>query len=76
MDYRDLTRNPHEALEKLYAHFGWDLSATYRRRLDAATERQQTFKSEHNYSLEEFGLSKAWIQEELGPLMDHYSLPR
>ena len=76
MDYRDLTRNPHEALEKLYAHFGWDLSAAYRRRLDAATERQQSFKSEHNYSLEEFGLSKEWIQEELGPLMDHYSLPR
>ena len=76
MDYRDLTRNPRETLEKLYQHFGWNLSATFRTRLDTATERQRNFKSEHNYSLEEFGLSKEWIQEELGPLMDYYSLPR
>jgi hypothetical protein len=25
---------------------------------------------------EPFGLSKEWIQEELGPLLDHYSLGR
>ena len=25
---------------------------------------------------EPFGLSKEWIQEELGPLLDHYSLAR
>ena len=29
-----------------------------------------------HYTLEEFGLSKEWIQEELGPLLDHYSLTR
>ena len=28
------------------------------------------------YTLEEFGLSKEWIDEELGPLLDHYSLSR
>ncbi len=39
-------------------------------------ERQQGFKSAHQYTLEEFGLSKEWIQEELGSLLDHYSLAR
>ena len=67
IDYRDLTRNPREAIEKLYQHFGWELSDAFRARLKAATERQRNFKSKHEYTLEEFGLSKAWIQEELGP---------
>jgi hypothetical protein len=76
MDYRDLTRDPREALETLYRHFGWEISGAFRARLQAATERQRTFKSAHQYTLEEFGLSKEWIQEELGPLLDHYSLAR
>ena len=76
MDYRDLTRNPRAAIETLYHHFGWKLSDAFRARLKTATARQRTFKSAHHYTLEEFGLSKEWIQEELGPLLDHYSLPR
>jgi hypothetical protein len=76
MDYRDLTRNPRAAIETLYRHFDWELSPAFRARLEAATQRQQSFKSTHAYSLEEFGLSKEWIQKELGPLFDRYSLAR
>ena len=76
IDYRDLTRDPRAALEKLYEHFGWTMSDAFRAKLTAATQRQREFKSQHEYSLEEFGLSKAWIQEELGGVLDHYSLPR
>ena len=76
IDYRDLTRDPKETLEKLYAHFGWTPSDTFRERLAAAMQRQRGFESKHEYTLEEFGLSKEWIQVELGPLLDHYQLPR
>jgi len=76
IDYRDLSRDPMAALEKLYAHFGWQMSDTLRDRLASATRKQGEFKSKHEYSLEEFGLSKEWIQKELGPLLDYYSLPR
>lgn len=77
IDYRDLTRDPKAALERLYAHFGWTMSDAFRARLAAATQRQQReFKSNHEYTLEEFGLSREWIQEELGPLLDHYALER
>ena len=31
-------------------------------------------KSKQNYSLEEFGLTKQWIEEELGELIDFYKL--
>lgn len=76
IDYRDLTRDPKATLEKLYAHFGWTMSQTFRARLTEATQRQRQFASKHEYSLEEFGLSKTWIQEELGALLDYYNLPR
>jgi hypothetical protein len=76
IDYRELTRDPLAALEKLYAHFGWTMSEGYRTKLAAATGRQREFKSKHEYTLEEFGLSKQWIQEELGDLLDHYQLER
>jgi hypothetical protein len=76
VDYRDLTRDPQEALEKLYHHFGWTMSDAFRERLALATRRQRDFKSQHEYTLEEFGLSKEWIQENLGEVMDYYALPR
>jgi len=76
IDYRDLTQDPKAALEKLYAHFGWAMSEAFRAKLTAATQRQREFKSKHEYTLEEFGLSRDWIQEELGSVLEHYALPR
>jgi hypothetical protein len=65
IDYRDLTKDPRATLEKLYEHFGWKMSDAFRAKLTAATEKQRDFKSSHNYTLEEFGLSKEWIFFEL-----------
>jgi hypothetical protein len=76
IDYRDLTQNPRKTVEKVYEHFGWQMDKAYFARLEAATQRQREFKSKHEYTLEEFGLSKEWIQEELGELLDAHGLER
>ena len=76
IDYRDLERDPTAAIEKVYEHFGWKMSDVFRARLGEATRRQREFKSKHEYTLEEFGLTKEWIQEELGTVLDFYGLPR
>ncbi len=76
IDYRDLVRDPKETIEKVYAHFGWPVSDAFRARLEASVKAHREYTSKHIYTLEEFGLSKEWIQEEIGPLLDHYSLPR
>ena len=76
MDYRDLVRDPGRAIEQAYAHFGWPVSDTMRARLKEAARRQAEFKSKHEYTLEEFGLSKQWIQDELGEVLDAYKLER
>jgi hypothetical protein len=52
------------------------MSDAFRAKLTAATQRQREFKSKHEYTLEEFGLSRDWIQEELGSVLEHYALPR
>ena len=76
IDYRDLVRNPHAAIEKVYEHFGWPMGDPLRQRLDDATQRQEKYKSKHEYTLGEYGLSKEWIQRELGELLDYYKLER
>jgi hypothetical protein len=76
IDYRDLTRDPKGVLEKVYAHFGWTMSPAFQEKLALATQRQREFKSQHEYTLEEYGLSPEWIQQELGNLLEHYALPR
>lgn len=76
IDYRDLVRNPQETLEKLYAHFGWEISETFRARLQAATQAQREFKSKHDYTLEEFGMTREGIQADLGEILDFYHLER
>jgi hypothetical protein len=76
IDYRDLVKNPREAIGKVYAHFGWPLTSAFDARLKEAMCKQGQYKSKHEYSLEEFGLSKEWIQAELGPIMDAYGLQR
>jgi omega-hydroxy-beta-dihydromenaquinone-9 sulfotransferase len=74
IDYRELTRDPKATLEKLYRHFDWTMSETFREQLTRANGRQHYFESNHKYSLEEFGLSEEWIQQELGSLLDYYAL--
>ena len=74
IDYRDLVRDPKATLEELYRYFGWEMSEGFRRSLALANEQQLDFESNHTYSLEEFGLTKEWIREELGDLLDHYGL--
>jgi omega-hydroxy-beta-dihydromenaquinone-9 sulfotransferase len=76
IDYRDLVRDPAAVIEQAYAHFGWPVSETMRARLNEAARRQAKFKSKHDYTLEEFGLSKQWIQDELGEVLDTYKLER
>ena len=76
IDYRELVRDPRATIERLYAHFGWEMSAACREKLGQATERQRDFKSKHEYTLEEFGMTREGIQAQLGGLLDFYRLER
>jgi hypothetical protein len=72
--YEELARDPKGAVEKVYRHFGLPQSAACARTLDEATRRQRDFKSKHKYSLEEYGLDRAWLRREVGEVIDFYEL--
>jgi len=76
IDYRDLVKDPSETITKVYEHFEWPVTDAFRDRLAKASQRQREFKSKHEYTLAEFGLSREWIQEELGEILDAYKLDR
>ena len=70
--YDDLVADPPGTVARIYAHFGMTLSDAYRAKLQDATKASRRFESRHHYTLEEFGMSKAWIRERLGDVMDSY----
>jgi hypothetical protein len=72
--YRDLVSDPRAAIEGIYEHFGWTPSAAFRARLAAASAVERRREHGHHYTLEEFGLSKAWIRDQLGDVLDAYGL--
>jgi hypothetical protein len=63
--FEDLVDNPMTEVERIYAFLGLEISAVQRARLVDKLGRINTFKSEHDYSLEDFGLTEADILEPL-----------
>ena len=76
VQYADLVGAPVDVVENAYRYFEFGLTDEFHARLEAATQRQREFKSLHRYSLEEFGLSREWIQAEIGDILDAYCLQR
>jgi hypothetical protein len=59
-------------MTRVYEHFGMTMSDAYRARLEEAAKLARGYESRHGYTLEEFGMSKAWIRERLGDVLDSY----
>lgn len=76
VDYQHLVRDPRDAMESLYAHFGWTISPEFRSRLDAQQQRQKTYQSGHRYRLEDYGVDREWLYAELGPVLSARGLVR
>lgn len=70
--YRQLVRDPRSVVEEIYQWMGLELSETYRAKLDAFTQRQRKYKSKHAYSLEQFGMSRAWIREQIPEVFEAF----
>jgi hypothetical protein len=44
--------------------------------LRSEVEQQRKYKSEHTYSLEQFGLTREYVYSELSELFEYYGFPR
>ncbi len=74
IDYRSLTDDPVRTIENLYDHFGWVMSENYRVKLRKIEAQNKNFQSTHQYTLEEFGLSRQMLEQELTTILDTYDL--
>ena len=70
--YNDLTRQTAHTLQNLLERFNLPLSSEFKQRLDLADKKSKDYKSDHQYSLEEPGLSQEEITRLFATVYDHF----
>ncbi|MDH3520295.1 MAG: sulfotransferase [Myxococcales bacterium] len=70
--YEEFVADPQAAVARIYAHFDFEMSDAFRARLAQAARAASRRERNHIYSLEEYGLSRAWIRERLGDVLEVY----
>jgi hypothetical protein len=74
--YRDLLRDPERHVHEIYKRFELPMSEPVREQIEQRCADQRSYRSDHQYSLEQFGLTKDFVYNELKELFDHYGFER
>lgn len=70
--YDDLVADPGAQVERIYREFGVELTGDVRRALVNELARTRSHRSGHEYSLEQFGLSRAWVRDQLRDVCEEW----
>lgn len=70
--YEDLIADPKAEVERVYREFGWTMNDAFAARLAEVKAKQRSYESTHEYSLEQFGLTKERVYAELKDVFDHF----
>lgn len=74
--YNELLADPIAHVNAIYERFGLAMTPTFQRELEHAVAEQRHYKSDHHYSLEQFGLTKDYVYRELEEIFDYYGFER
>jgi hypothetical protein len=74
--YAQLAGDPRRTIEALYAWLGWPVTDAYTTELERAGQRQRSWRSPHQYSLEQFGLTADRIGHDFAFLFDRHRFDR
>jgi hypothetical protein len=74
--YDDLLKDPIARVQEVYERFAIPMSEEASSKLRTQVARQRGYKSEHTYSLAQFGLTKERVYAELKDVFDHYGFAR
>lgn len=74
--YDDLIADPEKEILKIYEHFGLEASEEFRATLSEVLQEERQYESSHEYTLEEYGLSRDLIYDRLKEIFDDFNLPR
>jgi len=72
--YDDLIANPCAATRDLYARLGIEISPAFAERLREERLKSRTYRSEHTYSLSQYGLTPTDILERFHHVIAYYNL--
>jgi hypothetical protein len=76
LKYEDLIRTPKQEILNIYKHYGWEVTHKFEQMLDTEQALNREYKSAHEYSLEQFGLTKEGIYNELYDIMDEFGFDK
>jgi hypothetical protein len=74
VEFEKLVADPKKEIERIYNHFGFDLSPAYQSILDEETILSRNFNGGNNYSLLDMGLDIESIIEDFQPVLEAYDL--
>lgn len=72
VDYRELVGSPRRTVEAVYQKLGLEMTPEYANILEGEENRARKHKTEHRYTLEEFGIAPEHLKEELADLFDEF----
>lgn len=72
LTYDELVDDPKATIERVYEQLEIPMSDAFRHRLLQETQKARAYRSSHDYSLEEYGLDRREIYEELREVFERY----
>jgi hypothetical protein len=70
--YDDLTRDPEQAVRRVYSQLGITATEGFDRRLRLASKRARSYASKHVYGLDRFGITEQEIHDRLSDVFEEY----
>lgn len=70
--YEDLVERPEQVVHNIYSKFNLRISPQFQAELTRVVSKNKGYKSEHHYSLEQFGLSKERVYRETKDVFDRF----
>lgn len=72
VDFNDLVSDARSVVTEIYERFGFELSPAFDKILRQATERARNHESEHEYSLQEMGLTRTQIVSDYREIFERF----
>jgi hypothetical protein len=74
--YDELVEDPAEFVKRVYDRFGFQLSGAFHDFLVRESRKAKRYKSHHDYSLQQYGLSLVKIASDFKPIFDRFGFPK
>lgn len=74
--YDDLVTDPMSVVEGIYDRFGYTMSEATRGRLSKACDKHKTYKSQHMYTLEQYGFTRQQVYEDAKHIFERFGFDK